>query len=108
MARRASPKAEIRRLAQDRIEILWNQSLSVVKTKPELARRWMIIAKALGQRARVKIPRNIRRRICKGCGSVLIPGENCRVRLRHNRSTHVSVTCFNCGTIRRFPVEQED
>ncbi|RDE16543.1 MAG: ribonuclease P [Candidatus Thorarchaeota archaeon] len=107
MAKRTAPKAEMRKLAHERIEILWGQALSVATTRPELARRWMNIAKALGRRTRVKIPRHISRRLCKECGSVLIPGQTSRVRLRHNRSTHVSVTCLNCGAIRRFPVGQE-
>lgn len=107
VVRKAAPKAEARRLAQERIDMLWEASLAAATTKPVRARRWMCIAKAVARRTRIKIPRYMMKRICKGCGAVLVPGQNCRVRLRHNRSTHLSVTCLECGTVKRFSVRQQ-
>ncbi|MHA1588206.1 MAG: ribonuclease P protein component 4 [Candidatus Thorarchaeota archaeon] len=100
--KRRAPRAEARRLAQERIDILWEQASDVASQKPPLARQRMASARKIAQKARIKIPRHIGRQLCKKCGTVLVPGQNCRVRMRNNRSRHLTVTCLNCGAIRRF------
>ncbi len=102
MRRRRAARAEARKLAQERIDILWEQASDVASQKPPLARQRMTSARKIAQKARIKIPRHIGRQLCKKCGIVFVPGQNCRVRLRNNRSRHVTVTCLNCGAIRRF------
>ncbi|MFW9846595.1 MAG: hypothetical protein ACFFD6_07600 [Candidatus Thorarchaeota archaeon] len=52
----------------------------------------------------MKVPRTVKRRICSSCKSILIPGDNCRVRMRNNRSKHLTVTCLTCGNIKRYYV----
>ncbi|MDH4213809.1 MAG: ribonuclease P [Candidatus Thorarchaeota archaeon] len=102
MSKRKFAKEKIHRLAQARIGILWRQALQEAKIRPEIARKQMLSARKIAQRARIKIPREVNRRICKGCGTILIPGDTCRVRIRHNRSRHVVVTCTECGHIKRY------
>ncbi|MFX0044646.1 MAG: ribonuclease P [Candidatus Hermodarchaeota archaeon] len=106
MGKRRAARRETKRLAAARIETLWEQASQLAKTDKDGARRRMLIADRVAQRARIKVPRQIKRRICGECGHVLIPGENCRVRVRQNRSRHLSVTCFDCGSITRFYVGQ--
>jgi len=102
LSKRKFAKDKIERLAQARIEILWKQALKESKVRPEVARKQMLSARKVAQRARTKIPRDINRRVCKECGTILVPGDTCRVRVRHNRSKHVVVTCTECGNIRRY------
>jgi ribonuclease P protein subunit RPR2 len=102
LSKRRVAKEGIEKLAQARIQILWQQALLESKTRPEIARKQMLNARRIAQRARIKIPRQISRQICRSCGTVLIPGATCRVRLRHNRARHVVVTCSYCGKIRRY------
>ncbi|RLI32750.1 ribonuclease P, partial [Candidatus Bathyarchaeota archaeon] len=52
-------------------------------------------------------PRELRRRICKYCKSLLRPGVNCRVRVRQRREPHIVVTCFNCGRVSRYPIRRK-
>ncbi len=104
MGKRRATRRETKRLAEARIETLWEQASQAAKTDKEGARRRMLIADRVAQRARMKVPRHIKRRICGECGHVMIPGENCRVRVRHNKSRHLSVTCLECGSITRFYV----
>ncbi|NHI83438.1 MAG: ribonuclease P [Candidatus Thorarchaeota archaeon] len=104
MPRRRSPRTQVRNLAKARISLLWKQASGDARTSPELARRQMEIASKVAQKARIKIPRHIKRQLCKRCGRVLIPGRNCRVRVRNKRERHVVVTCLDCGAVRRFPV----
>jgi ribonuclease P protein subunit RPR2 len=102
LPKRRFAKEKIERLAQARIEILWKQALQESKVRPEAARKQMLSARKIAQRARIKIPRDINRRVCSECGTILIPGDTCKVRVRHNRSRHVVVTCTECGNIKRY------
>lgn len=105
MSKRRRVKEKAKRLTQARVDILWDQAQREVESgRPELARQKMLSARKIAQRTRTKIPRHIRRRVCKSCGTILVPGSNCRVRVRHNRSKHVTVTCLSCGAIRRYYV----
>jgi len=90
-------------LARERIQSLWEKAKRVAGEKPELAKRWMQQARDVAQRARIKLPRYMSRHLCKRCGAFLVPGKNCRVRMRQNRERHLTVTCLECGAIRRFP-----
>ena len=100
--RRKSPRKEVKGLARARIDILWEQANKAGLSRPDLARQWMRQASRIAQKARIKLPRFMQRRICRECGALLVLGKNCRFRIRHNRSRHLSVTCLECGTTRRF------
>lgn len=104
MPRRRTKQSEAKRLARTRIEILWEQALEIAKTDRDGARRRMQVAARIAQRARIKVPKDIKRKICRQCGILLIPGENCRVRMRNNRAKHLTVTCIACGQITRYYV----
>ncbi|MFX1367943.1 MAG: ribonuclease P [Promethearchaeota archaeon] len=104
VAKRRSPRAQIRQIARARIDLLWKQSSQIAQSDPDGAKRCMEIADRIAQKARIKVPVHIKRRLCKKCGRVLLPGRNCQIRIRHNRERHLSVTCLSCGAVRRFPV----
>lgn len=106
MGRRIS-RAQLRRLAESRIQILWKQAKDVAKENPDLARDYVSTAKKIAQKARISLPQRITRRICKECNSVLVPGRTVRFRVRNNRSTHLTVTCLHCGAVRRLPVTNQ-
>jgi len=102
LSKRRFAKERIKHLAQARIEILWQQALRNMENRPEVARFQMRSARKIAQRSRTKIPRHISRKICKQCGTILIPGKSCTVRIRHNRAKHMVVTCTECGKVRRY------
>ncbi|TFG32496.1 ribonuclease P [Candidatus Thorarchaeota archaeon] len=102
LSKRGFAKERIKRLAQTRVEILWQQAISNSKSRPEIARLQMRSARKIAQRSRTKIPWNISRRLCKQCGAILIPGKTCKVRMRHNRAKHMVVTCTECGKVKRY------
>jgi len=103
MTRRRAPREKAKRLTQARVDILWEQAQKDVKSgKPEIARQKMLGARKIARKTRTKIPRHISRRICKMCGTILVPGDTCRVRIRHNRSKHIVVTCLGCGAVKRY------
>ena len=103
MSRKRHPRTKARHLSQARVDILWEQAKRDAESgEDELARQKMLSARKIAQKTRTKIPYEIRRRMCRKCGTVLVPGNNCRVRVRHNRSKHVIVTCLVCGAMRRY------
>ncbi len=62
--------------------------------------RYVELARKLSMRHRVRIPRELKMRICKHCYSYLTPGEISRVRLD---GRNIVVTCLNCGGQMRRP-----
>ena len=103
VTRRSKPRAKVRRLTEARVKILWDRALEKVREgRSDVARRHMLSARKIARKTRTKLPRNMSRRICKECGTIFVPGDNCRVRFRHNRSKHMTVTCLTCGEIKRY------
>ncbi len=100
-------KVKERRIARERIVRLLKLADEIYKDDLELAIKYGELAKRISLRTKVKIPREWRWRFCKGCGSLLFPGVNARVRLRDRRMPHVVIHCLRCGSIRRIPYLRE-
>ena len=92
-------------IALRRIRRLFELALQVVKTEPELADRYAEIARRIAMRARVKIPPEYKRLICKRCKRLIVPGLTCRVRLQPRREPHIAITCLRCGGVYRIPIK---
>lgn len=87
-------------LANQRIERLFAMAAEAYTGRPDLADRYVDIARRISMRHRVSIPRELKRSICKDCYSYLRPGSNARIRADgHN----VVITCLKCGGVRRYP-----
>jgi ribonuclease P protein subunit RPR2 len=87
-------------MAEQRIDRLFSLAEKAFPTRPELADRYVDIAKRISMRHRVSIPGQYKKRICKQCGSYLMPGKNSRIRLD---GKNLIITCQNCGAIKRYP-----
>jgi ribonuclease P protein subunit RPR2 len=93
-----------RRIALERIDILFSFAQKMYRDSPELSHRYVDLARRIAMRTRTKMPREYRMRFCRKCKSFLVPGVNCRHRIRQRREPHVAVTCFECGYIGRRPI----
>ncbi len=100
-------RAYVGDLARQRIGRLFTFAAQVVKSDPHLANRYVEIALKISMRTRVRIPKELKRSICRKCNAFLYPGITSRVRIRARRSPHVSVTCLNCGAVRRYLLKQK-
>lgn len=88
-------------LVRNRIKILFNLAEAEVRhPSGGRADRYVELARKLGMRYNVRIPRRLKRRICSNCHVYLVPGRNSKVRVRRGR---VIVHCHECGTILRYP-----
>lgn len=94
-------------IAEERIRILYRMAREVFSQDPALAKRYVELAKRIGMRTRVRIPKELKYLTCKKCHNLLIPGANCRVRVRADGGTRTIVTCLMCGSIKRYPATKE-
>ena len=90
-------------VARERIEILIDQAKEMARKNEDLSRRYVDLAWRISKRTKTRIPSDVKRYLCKGCGIALVPGHNAKVRL-HARSSGIVITCLSCGSLRRYPV----
>ena len=102
MAPRRNKNAE-RKIAEERIERLFESAYAVYKINPSLSSRYIILARKIAMKYRVKIPNRYRQSYCRKCLSFFSPGNNTRTRINNGK---VTLTCMNCGYIRRYPVKE--
>ena len=103
MKRRYKKKPEqFREIAVSRIRRLFEQAELRFKENPGLADRYVELARKIGMKYKVRIPRELKRRFCKNCYAYLVPGVNCRVRLNQSKVVYY---CNRCKKYMRFPVK---
>lgn len=90
-----------KKIAQERIGILFEQAGQVFHEHPELSNRYVELARKIAMRQRIRIDRENRRRYCHHCYVFLVPGNNMRVRVHRG---NVVVTCRVCKKTTRYRV----
>jgi ribonuclease P protein subunit RPR2 len=90
-------QTSIRQIARQRIQLLFEQAQKISKSDPKLAAKYIKTARRIAMAAKIRLPLEFRRQICKNCNALLVHGSNCRVRIKQKRESHVVVTCLNCG-----------
>jgi len=95
-----------RNIAKERIEILLNQALGIMYEDTDLAQRYVEMAKKIGMRYKVRMPKQQKLFLCRGCKRFLIPGLNCRVRIQQKREPHITMTCLECKDVKRIPLRR--
>jgi ribonuclease P protein subunit RPR2 len=86
-----------KQIAKHRVQVLFQQAEKKRKENPQLAKRYVEMARRIAMAARIRLPTEYKRRICKNCNALLVPGGNCRVRVKQRREPHLVVTCLSCG-----------
>jgi ribonuclease P protein subunit RPR2 len=94
-------------VARERIEILLGHAREMVEKNEDLSRRYVDLARRISGRTKVRIPGELKRFLCKGCGIALVPGQNARVRL-YARNSGIVITCLSCGMVKRYPVTRRE
>lgn len=94
-------KGEERDLAVGRIRRLFRLAEEAQRSG-QPSTRYVRLARRIAMRYQVSLPREIRRRVCRGCDGLLTPGRSARHRVAQGR---ISVTCLACGTIKRYPLK---
>ena len=91
-----------KQIALERINILFDQAKQVFKKSPSLANRYVTLARKISMKAKVKIPKDLKKKFCKYCNKYLVPGTNCRVRTFNKKLIYY---CLNCKKYMRFPLK---
>ncbi|NPA97720.1 MAG: ribonuclease P [Crenarchaeota archaeon] len=91
-------------LAVQRMRWLFRRGVeALLRGDRELACRYGQLIRAIALRSRTRIPRSIRRWICKNCSCIMVPGLTARVRIRREGKTlRIVTTCLICGYIHRY------
>lgn len=71
---------------------------------PVLAARYADCIRQLSKKTQVKIDKEFKRMLCKGCSSLLKPDKSADVRIfgKHRSQKKIGLTCHICGTQRSF------
>ena len=96
---------ETRQIAMQRIHKLFRLAREKIREEPELAQRYATIARKIAMRAKLRLPTEYRRMVCRHCKSFIYTGVNCRVRVQQRREPHMAITCQVCGETTRIPLK---
>ncbi len=94
-----APRQDVKRIAHERIAILFEQARLNSHLHPEWSDRYVELARRIAMRQRVRIPRRFKRQFCRHCYTFLVPGVNVRVRVQRGK---VIVTCLSCRRQMRY------
>ncbi len=103
MVKRRISNREARETANIRMSRLMDMATEEASSgNVDRSRRYVKLARSIGMRTNTRMLKD--RLYCRDCFVALVPGNNCRVRLREHR---VVVHCLVCDSIRRFPYINE-
>ncbi|MFO7619104.1 MAG: ribonuclease P [Thermoplasmata archaeon] len=105
MRRNRFEKAKSRRIniARERIFLLLEMAEQrALSGQMALANRYAQLARKIGMRYQVPMPRSFNLRFCRRCMKYLVPGKNARVRTSAGR---LSRKCLECGAVYRIPLK---
>ncbi len=94
-----------KQIALQRVHTLFSLAKEVASEDPELAQRYVQIARRVAMRTRLRLPKEYRSLICRKCKSFILPGVHCRIRIQQRREPHMVITCLNCGGHSRIPLK---
>jgi ribonuclease P protein subunit RPR2 len=100
--------ASTKHLAMQRVQTLFRLAKETFSENPSLAQHYVDTARKIAMAAKVRLPTKYRRQVCKHCKSFILPGVNCRVRMKQQREPHVVITCLNCGKQTRLPMKKKE
>ena len=89
-------------IARKRISFLFREASSVFKNNPALADSHVKTARKLAMKFKIKLSSQMKRKFCKNCYRLLVPGINTRVRLHKHRLIYY---CQNCRNHTRLSIK---
>jgi ribonuclease P protein subunit RPR2 len=92
-------KKQQQKLALAEITSIFTKAKEAFDGKPELANKYAKKARRIALKYKIKLPLNLKRKICKNFYSYLVPGKNLRVRTNKG---HVVLYCLNCKKFMRI------
>jgi ribonuclease P protein subunit RPR2 len=97
-----------KQIALQRVHTLFHLAKEAIHEDPELAQRYVKIARRIAMKTKLRLPKEYRSLICRHCKSFIYPGVNCRIRIQQKREPHMVITCMNCGKHTRLPLRKRE
>ncbi|MFP4006077.1 MAG: ribonuclease P protein component 4 [Candidatus Hadarchaeia archaeon] len=98
--------SKIEDLARERVKKLLNSAQEIHGDNPALADRYVDLAWKIKTKCNLRLGDSLKRKFCRKCRSVWIPGKTCRFRISSKRPPHLVITCEECGYIKRIPYKE--
>ena len=92
-------KDNFQKIAAERIVKLFDQAEASFKEHPELCKRYVVLARKLSTRYKVRFTPDQKKLFCKNCNAYLKAGVNTRTRLEKGRLVQ---TCLECKDVKRM------
>ena len=94
-------KQEQKKIARERIKILFEQAEKIFPKNPERANRYIEIARKLAMKVNLRLTRTQKRKFCSHCYQYLQTGKNARIRTRDKK---LIIYCQKCKKYTRLPL----
>ncbi len=99
--RRSDKKRISKKIANERIHILFSLAEECAKRgELDLASRYVELILKISRKYNIRIPKEIKYRICKKCHCLIVPGKNATVRLKNGK---VVIKCTGYKNYKRYP-----
>lgn len=103
MQRKRSKKPEWQlNIARERIEILFGLAKKELDKHPKRSRRYVELARKIGLRYNIRLPKEKKRSFCKECDTLLIIGKTCE-EIEPIDNRFQAFKCLNCGKLKKIP-----
>ncbi len=101
-------KVRIKKIAEERIKILFDLAgKEAKKGNFERVRRYVGLTRKIGMKAQYTLPKELKRKFCKKCNMLLVPGKTCSVRTDEGKKT-LNIKCFYCNNITRYKYDRRN
>ena len=100
---RAKKKQEEKTIAKEHLKELFEQADEKFSERPDLAHRYVQLARLTQMKYKLRMPREYKRKYCKHCYRYIRTGVNGRVRIREGVLT---VYCEHCKKYTRTPFKK--
>jgi len=91
-----------KKIAEERIQILFDLAEKEFKKYPERSSRYVELARKIGLRYNIRLPKETKRKFCKNCNTLLKPGLTSKIRFQNKTLT---IKCVVCNKIYRYRVK---
>lgn len=90
--------------AQHLVELLFLHAERIASLSLQRATHYVDIARKAAMKVKIRLPSVYKHRYCRYCYAYLVPGGNCRIRLRNGIRT---IYCSSCRKFSRFPYAEK-
>ncbi len=101
MGNRKRKKLSEKKKAGKEVYTLFEKAAAIASKNPEKAHDAIRKARRAAMKVNLRLPKEFKRAFCKHCYHYLLPGKNCRARIRNKIMVYY---CKDCKKFTRIPL----